>query len=396
MTSFWQRWRQPRKDPLNVLEGIIEDINSKTREPVTNVYELAMTIAARCYGSFDRHRKGDDQYQFLDMFGGSIGSAMDREATLFKDFSDASEQASTWLRTHQRQEPKFVDQLLNIEGETMLLAEIKDIRDELEILAMVLDQQKHVLPDLKKAVKDLYINDRSLGQLRKIDRSFQEHERTITNPLKDIHRMDKQAERIYSSIRDLLDLKQKHANAFEARFARDQAVGTRRQGKTVMVFTVVTVIFLPLSFIAAFFAINIESFPHDPQTGNPALPLGYVSQYVFGVGLAISIPCIILALTVGELGEVFGRARRQLPDQLWRRNRRNEVIQEEHRLHMLQLEGTRGLVNGFRKSLEVSWNGRGHSKVRRSEESTWEMSHVPPPRRHLAWDEERGRRAMRP
>ena len=47
--------------------------------------------------------------------------------------------------------------------------------------------------------------------------------------LKDIDRMDKQAERIYHSITDLLDLKQKHANAFEARFARDQAAGTARQ-----------------------------------------------------------------------------------------------------------------------------------------------------------------------
>lgn len=86
--------------------------------------------------------------------------------------------------------------------------------------------------------------------------------------------MDSQAGRIYESIRDLLDLKQKHANAFEARYAREQATGTQRQGQTIMVFTIgeyvlahqratrlltmitVTVIFLPLSFVAAFFAIK--------------------------------------------------------------------------------------------------------------------------------------------
>lgn len=45
VTSFPERWHQPRNDPLNVLEGIIEDINSKTREPVQNVFELAMTIS---------------------------------------------------------------------------------------------------------------------------------------------------------------------------------------------------------------------------------------------------------------------------------------------------------------------------------------------------------------
>jgi hypothetical protein len=162
VTSFPQRWQQPRNDPLNVLEGIIEDINSKTREPVQNVYELVMTITGRCFGTFDRHRKADDEYQFMDMFEASIGTAMDQEAKLFREFSQASRQASAWLKSHSRptkfartleatgkthekdksnvdrfhfdddahaHEPLFVDKLLDVGAETDLLAEIKDIRE---------------------------------------------------------------------------------------------------------------------------------------------------------------------------------------------------------------------------------------------------------------------------
>ena len=266
VTSFPQRWRQPRNDPLNVLEGIIEDINSRTREPVQNVYELAMTIVGRCVGTFDRHRKGDDDYQFFDMFESSIGSAMDHEATLFWEFSQASRQASAWLRQsqrlnrmskdpaviesdealavedrHLREElgdrhiPLFVDKLLDVGAETDLLAEIKDIRDELDLIRMVLDHQDHLLPELREAIKAIYRDERPARPQRKVDKVFDEQEKTIVNPLKDIKRMDNQAERIYTSIRDLLDLKQKHANAFEARFARDQAAGTVRQGRTIMV-----------------------------------------------------------------------------------------------------------------------------------------------------------------
>lgn len=117
VTCFPQRWRQPRNDPLNVLEGIIEDINSKTREPVQNVYELTMTIAGRCFGTFDRHRKVTTTSIF-DMFESSIGAAMDGEATLFQEFSHASRQASSWLQSHQRLEsrqrtPQFFDKLLD-------------------------------------------------------------------------------------------------------------------------------------------------------------------------------------------------------------------------------------------------------------------------------------------
>ena len=153
-----------------MLEGIIEDINSKTREPVQNVFELAMTISGRCFGTFDRHRKGDEEFQFMDMFEASIGSAMDQEAKLFREFSVASRQASAYIKSTsgpskfekalkaaskvQEQEsskldrtnfdeinlhePSFVDKLLDVGAETDLLAEIKDIREELDIVSTLL------------------------------------------------------------------------------------------------------------------------------------------------------------------------------------------------------------------------------------------------------------------
>ena len=76
ITSFPQRWEQPKDDPLNVLNGIIEDVNSKTRPPVRSVHDLAVLITGRCIGVFDRHRIGSDDYQFLDMFESSIGEVV--------------------------------------------------------------------------------------------------------------------------------------------------------------------------------------------------------------------------------------------------------------------------------------------------------------------------------
>jgi hypothetical protein len=94
VTAFPQRWQQPKNDPLNVLDSVIEDINSKTRDPVASVYDLAMIITNRCSGVFDRHLMGDEDYQFLDMFESSIGNVTDRESVLFREFNAASAQAS--------------------------------------------------------------------------------------------------------------------------------------------------------------------------------------------------------------------------------------------------------------------------------------------------------------
>jgi ankyrin repeat protein/Mg2+ and Co2+ transporter CorA len=356
VTSFPQRWQQPKNDPLNVLDGIIEDINSKTREPVRSVYDLALIITGRCSGVFDRHRM-DEDYQFLDMFESSIGDATEEETKLFREFNIASAQASQWLQHHRRpnrfsrqleaegrvieyqkkhtphphglflaeepmqedhsrydddgpeREPLFVDKLLDIGAETDLLKETKDIRDELNMITKVLEDQRAVLPDLELSITDIY-HEEHKGQ-RELKRRFREQLKTIDVHLKDIERMDKQAERIYKSITDLLDLKQKHANAFEARFARDQAAGTARQSQTVMVFTIVTIVFLPLSFIAAFFTINIREFPRQPGASEPSLPLAYVSKYMFGIGFAISIPLVAIALSLDAIDDFFREVKRR-------------------------------------------------------------------------------------
>lgn len=325
-TSFPQRWQQPRVDPHDLLDRIVNEINSPTRAPIEDVFELAIVIAGNCLGAYDARNTVAGETQFLDMFESSIGDAMEDETVLFEAFEKASKAASQWLR-NTRGLPEVIDvrrnlaqsvhtsidediandqsstndsrsspvqTLLDISSETLLLGDIKDIRDELEMLKMVFHQQKELYLELTKNILSLLDHwQTSESQQRRIEKAYDDQSRNITNPLRDIERMEEQVNRIYDSIRDLLDLKQKHANAM-------QAADTARAGQTLMVFTIVTVIFLPLSFLAAFFAINIKSFPHASD-GSTEMSLGYVSKYVFGVGVVIASLCVILALTVEKL-----------------------------------------------------------------------------------------------
>lgn len=89
-----------------------------------------------------------------------------------------------------------------------------------------------------------------------------------------------------------------------------------------MVFTIVTIIFLPMSFIAAFFAINIQEFPK--QDGQQSLPIAYVAKYMFGIGFGISIPLVFLAFAVDD---VFDFAAKVF--NLFRGRREIEVLQED-------------------------------------------------------------------
>jgi hypothetical protein len=152
----------------------------------------------------------------------------------------------------------------------------------------------------------------------------------------------------------MLDLKQKHANAFEARFARDQAAGTARQSQTIMVFTIVTIVFLPLSFIAAFFAINVREFPR--LDGQSSLPLAYVSKYMFGIGFAVSIPLVVIALSLDDIGDMFRQLRRwNNRRKTLRREKSSDDRPSEGTLDMLRFENALSIARSARKSVETDW-----------------------------------------
>jgi Mg2+ and Co2+ transporter CorA len=373
VTCFPQRWDQPKQDALNVLEGIIEETNAKTRLPVQSVFDLAMLVTSRCSGMFDRHRLDDQEYQFLDMFESSIGHVTNRESQLFFRFNRASAQSAEWLQQHRRflrgpailkprarssspsedvgkvKDHEVPEELLDINVETSLLAEIKDIRDELNILAVVLENQTlilaefegHMIDELRSVAAQLtsassaasdagstVIHQANLSAaslaamsgmpsasttrkttealISDIRRRAKEQRRLLDVHIRDIVRMDRQAESIYTSLTHLLDLKQKHSNALEARFARDHAVIAARQGQTVLVFTIVTIVFLPMSFVAGVFAINVQDWA--PTADGGGLTFGYVAKYIFGVGLSVSLPLIAMAFTVGDLADLRRRA----------------------------------------------------------------------------------------
>ena len=318
VTAFPPRWDQPKNDHLNLLDYVLSIIDLGNRGPIKSVYELAMIISGRCYGAYDRHGVGSEDPHFLDMFEGWISAAMDDEVKLFDFFMQDSARASEWVRNphslrevkrredkaRKKRPPKrerepgfkvirmrkpaypsteetFVENLLDIGWETKLVEEVKDIKDELGMLSLIFERQEYVRQGIRDAIESIRAQNKfkpwpALAQ-QKFKNACEDHERTISQPAKDIDRMKKQVDGLYDSVRDLLDLKQKHANAIEARYAREQTDDTSRQGKTLTVFTTVTTIFLPLSFIAAFFAINIRELPHD-EKDQQVMSIGYVSK----------------------------------------------------------------------------------------------------------------------
>jgi hypothetical protein len=333
VTSFPQRWEKADNDTENLLEHMLKELMSPTHESISDVYELAMFVARQCTEASDSLSARNIKNSTLGMFESAIGNLMDQERLLFEQFEEASVEASRSLRLHrgvshsairsrvmqgeyetdihsrcrdpaELQMPKqvFTQTLLDISKEIQLLRQVKGVRDELSILKSVFTQQettcKGAYSDITSVLQKSDHDPKDKARRTKLEKMGESHKSSLSALLNDVRRMEEQAERVDQALKDQLDLKQTYANAL-------QAADMARQSQTLIVFTVVTVIFLPLSFLAAFFAINIEAFPHD-KNGDSNMTLGYVSKYVFGIGFAIALPCVVVALTVKKI-VLFGR-----------------------------------------------------------------------------------------
>jgi len=93
----------------------------------------------------------------------------------------------------------------------------------------------------------------------------------------------------HSEIQAQMDLKQKQANLSESRMSRFKAEASASHSRIMLLFTIVTIIFLPLSFLASWLGMNIE----DPKAGD--LKLYQIAAIIFPISLVIAVVALALA-----------------------------------------------------------------------------------------------------
>ncbi|KAG4434243.1 hypothetical protein IFR05_010262 [Cadophora sp. M221] len=315
ITSFPQGWGQAsgsNDDHSGVLEQIEFYLRKPLRDPIASVDALASVIIKECTRVFGRFQVPKPELQFLDFFDSSISDVADRHSKIFAELDVGWDDEKDFVKTVQRnqksktkkekkkdkkkakQKKGLKESQLDINEEVELLIEIQDIRDELNIIKMVLDDQHSVLADgdAEKQEDKTATKPMPHATFPHVDGKPVDNHVNVNR--KTIEQMISRARDVYSAVYHLIDLKQKQANITEARYARKEAKSAAKEGKTILALTIVNMIFLPLSFMSSFFALNIAEFPK-------VLHLRWVAQYVFGISLGISLPAIALAMAIGPM-----------------------------------------------------------------------------------------------
>ncbi|KAK1982989.1 hypothetical protein LZ30DRAFT_589420 [Colletotrichum cereale] len=267
-------------DPLSVPQLVMQHLSRPGRSVIGSAHDLASLITTCCVELLDPHRV-DEDFLFFDFFERSIGQANEKVSNYWRDFKNAL--------------GKDNHQVMGIVDETELMIEVDDILDELHTLKLILTDQKTVVEDLNRTFKDTAKDG---------DKAPSVKMRILNSHLVRIEQMEQAAEKV-----------DKSASLSEALYARRSAIDTARQGKTIIVFTVVTILFLPVSFIAAVFAINTNGFPLD---SNDKIPFDYLMKHILAIGLGLSVPLIAIAFNVDRITGWLN-ALRDAKGHLWQR-----------------------------------------------------------------------------
>ncbi|KAK5656008.1 hypothetical protein OQA88_5146 [Cercophora sp. LCS_1] len=224
-------------------------VNTKDQQVIIQVNECVRSC-------LDPSRHLNKFINIMEIYENELGRIADQEATLFKVFC----QDITDMNDGTPRE-KAID-MVSFAPEMGLLREVKDIRDELHTMTTLFQEQLKVIEDMRLG-----------GKHRAASKSAYSFVRGLSG---EAQGMDKRAETTAVDLNALIDLKQKFSNILEARWARNMAEESSRQGTTLMVFTAVTIVFLPLSFMAAIFSVEIAQFPRTED----GMELSFVMQYI--------------------------------------------------------------------------------------------------------------------
>ncbi|RYP82412.1 hypothetical protein DL769_001666 [Monosporascus sp. CRB-8-3] len=188
----------------------------------------------------------------------------------------------------------------DIHMEVECLREIKDVRDEINMVKTILQNQGEVSQAAMSSLTHQLRRTEDGLVKTELESFFSKPDRTLEVLLQRWTRLDEDAARVEKSLNHLLDLKQKQANIDGAESASQEAKSSARQNKAILVFTVVTIIFTPLSFVTSLYALDY----FKPADCTQSVALGW-NQNDIGKGLGLAEAATIAVICIAIAGAVL-------------------------------------------------------------------------------------------
>ena len=286
-------WKQ-----ADLVGNIYQDINGDYARQCADPFDFAALAVFHAVKALLDHTS-DLNLQVFRIFEEYISILTERQTVSFKEFRN-NNRAKDPTNLAMKRLPRYFDNTSDLDA----LLELRDIEDELNTLDKLFKEQQ-------KSVQDMVPQYQHLNEHHKKGiygtHFLQEVKQSLDGYKEQIDLMLKSAQTAQKAYKELLDMKQKQANVDEAHLTREQTEVATDQSRSIMIFTIFTIIFLPLSFFASVFGINAREWSGT----NTNLSLHSIFLYMGTISLAV----IIVALLVA-----FNKFTRKITQRAWKRS----------------------------------------------------------------------------
>ncbi|KAF5565606.1 hypothetical protein FPHYL_4160 [Fusarium phyllophilum] len=224
----------PSRRTMCMADELLEAIRESNLHGVSSGDELMKHIVKETITFPNKFMRAGLGEHILNIFEGEIASEADEEATFYNNFTQ-----NDW-------DSKHANKAINCTWR------VKDIRDELGLIEKVFLSQLEVVKQFAKI----------LTPPQAKTTSDPDYIRTLVAELegmiKRIKSMDNDAATTLESLNNI-------TQAMLAQASLKEAESARLMNFIILPFTIVTVIFTPLSFMTSLFAVNSDGFPHNEE-----------------------------------------------------------------------------------------------------------------------------------
>ncbi|EPE35811.1 Magnesium transport protein CorA, transmembrane region [Glarea lozoyensis ATCC 20868] len=322
ITFFPQRAGRNLSDSSNVHATIHSVLENVQRGHINSVHDLALLIMNECSAVFFDRGKADERPELLNIFSIALGDISESMRLTLEGFHTYVE------RVEHNYEDPYADldvssrRTLGTGHEVLLTKRLHDILDELRMMARIITQQEQVTSDYQEHLSAIHdqirttethvfeepVKSEMMEKLKdrnnasKIMTSeftllnVRRLARTIAKRGKELQELVTTADNLLHQLKDHVNLKQQHASIMEAQYASQVAQEGMKQNRTFLLFTIVIIIFLPLSFMSSLFGMNASDF--QTSDGKNSMSLQQQLNFLFPISTVIIAISIAFAFSL--------------------------------------------------------------------------------------------------
>ncbi|KAI0391546.1 hypothetical protein F5Y17DRAFT_460726 [Xylariaceae sp. FL0594] len=310
ITAFPKRYGANKQDYSGIHKSIRTRLESLSPCSIRTVFEMAIIILDECTKTFfDQAKSPDRQPQVIDEFSKAIGNIMLKQTLATRRLWHwTGEARRMYLSESYLDITNLHTALLDINPEGKLEREVDDIIEELDMMLHVSNTHQEIIKRFIEHAAHILNPNRDPGN-EMLELNFEafkqkadECQERLDSHVKELEALRRSAKNAAEAVQHLLDMKQQQASLVQAWQAVKQSEESIKQSRSIMVFTLATIVFLPLSFLSSVFGMNNKQF------GGNTWDVGDQFLYIFLLSLGVIFISLLFAYSAFVRAKVWSVA----------------------------------------------------------------------------------------